>query len=135
MPWDDGSFATSVDWESEEHFISENACVKKLILWGFYGNNLAGDRTEKYIHFCKRLTYNRSIEHLLIQEWEILSGDRLRLLMPFFENNQNIRRLEISDCGDNLGRINLPLIVSILSKLIKDTMEVVKIVGITLGDN
>ena len=87
-----------IDWDNEGQYISQNTHLKYLRIED-------GD--------CKSIfrgvSRNRSISHLGLEGGEIDHGDMIDILIPFFENNSNLRRFEFmnSDLSDKRSQEGL----------------------------
>jgi len=100
VDWEEDEFACSVDW-GNEGCIGENTHVKKLSITGFYDEEVEATR-KNFEAFCKGLARNRSIEHLEINDCDLSSVALFSILSPFFEDNTNLRRLDVSSCTMNV---------------------------------
>jgi len=97
-----------INWQKEEHFITENTNIKSLLcdvrVTGIqYEHDLEGTKTrENVASFYKAVAKNRSIKRLFLAECPIVDlGMMLEILYPFFEQNRN---LECLDIFTSLGR-------------------------------
>lgn len=81
------------------YFIGQNTSLKELCFW----MNPVEDISECTELFFRGVNCNRSIQKLDFSHVGLLRGETFQLLRPFFENNDNLSKLDVSGCDFGYG--------------------------------
>ena len=89
----DISVYQNIDWENDGIYIAENKNLKSLYLSGYSREQ---PNKENVNSLLRAISCNRSIRCVNFDNNIGDTGDMIRIIMPFFQNNTNLRTLHVS---------------------------------------